>query len=536
MKQALATQGQQVSLLRHQPGLMEAELGDYPARFPLARSVPRRWTLYVGPTNSGKTYTALKVLKAATRGAYLAPLRLMALENADVLNEAGVKCTLVTGEERRTVPGARHVACTIEMADLGTLLDVAVVDEAQLLLDPDRGWAWTQALVGLPAEHLVLTGSPECEAAIVALAGRLAEALTVVTLDRKSPLVVRPAPVKVRDLRAGDALVVFSRRAALDWRAALMGQGFSVATLYGALGPDVRRHEARRFRDGQAQLLVATDAIGMGLNLPIGRVVFAELDKFDGQQRRPLTSREIRQIGGRAGRFGLHPHGEVAVLDQTDRAALYQVRHALEGGSRSVGAPPPFVWLPWSVLATLEGYTRRPGLAALLDQGYRQALDPTLWRAPTLAPLLAVAQVLDRTALPLATRYRYLGCPTDGEGGPVLARVGQWALAHGQAQVVPWPHVPAATGTDEVALAHEELAARLAVAYLWLAQRWPMVFIDRQAAQGRQGRANAFIEHALAHTGERACVSCGRLLSARHKPARCQDCSKHDRRLSQRRR
>jgi ATP-dependent RNA helicase SUPV3L1/SUV3 len=506
---------------------------DYPAHFPLARRFVRQWTLYVGPTNSGKTHAAMGHLRGATSGAYLGPLRLMALENADALNEAGVPCNLRTGEEHRECPGARHVASTIEMADLTQVVDVAVVDEAQILLDGHRGWAWTQALVGMPAGHLVLTGSPECEVVVQALADRLGEPLTVVHLERMSPLKAGDRPLKLRDLRPGDALVVFSRRSALDWRATLIDQGWTVATLYGALGPEVRRTEARRFRSGQAQILVATDAIGMGLNLPILRMVFAESQKFDGTMMRPLKANEWRQIGGRAGRYGLAEVGEATVLSLAPPEALTNLRRALTTTPKArSGAPPPFVWLPWSHLLMFDGCTRRPGLAPLLAHAYTHGLDPSAWLAPDLSALLPLAQALDQTALPLDVRYRYLGCPVDPQQDSLFGSVMGWAQRHGNHQQVRWAELASPHGgVSEGGLAQEERIATLASAYLWLAQRWPKVYVDAHRAAGRKARANTFIEQALAHAQERLCSGCGQAMTRRHQGTQCQSC-RHPKRKS----
>lgn len=508
----------------HEPTSPPDPRTHYPSLFPQARSLVRQWTLYVGPTNSGKTHAALSHLKQASRGAYLAPLRLMALENADALIEAGIPCHLRTGEEYRPCDGAQHVSSTIEMVDLQRWVDVAVVDEVQWLLDADRGWAWTQALVGLPAGHLVLTGSPECELAVRALAERLGEPLTVERLDRKVPLTSMKRPLQVRELRAGDALVVFSRRAALDWREALLAQGKTVATLYGALGPEVRRAEAKRFREGRAQVLVATDAIGLGLNLPIQRVIFAEADKYDGVSRRPLLGGEWRQIAGRAGRYGLSQQGEASVLTTTPPFALKAMQQALRSFPSPKPAGAPFVWLPWPVLETFEHAVRKPGLAALLTHAHAVALDPADWRVPELEALLPLAKALDRTALPMAHRYRYLGCPADPES-LVFEAVVRWAEQHGQGLNVAWSDGGwAAKSFSEHSLLQEERVVSLASAYLWLAQRWPKTYVDAHKARQRQVKANTFIEDVLARDGEKLCTLCGRPMPQRHHGRACHHC------------
>ena len=291
-----------------------AGLDRYAAHFVGARSLARRITVVIGPTNSGKSHYALDRLAAADSGAALAPLRLLALEFQEALAARGVAASLLTGEERDIVPGARHVACTVEMADTNGIIDVAVVDEAQMLADPDRGAAWTAAIMGVPAREVVVLGAPDCLPLVRRIAELCDEPVEVVRLERKNPLHVAADAVGLSAITDADAVVAFSRRDIFILREQLMARGRRVAVIYGNLGPEVRRAESRRFQEGEAPVLVATDAIGMGLNLPIRRVVFSTLMKWDGQQERSLTPAEVRQIGGRAGRYGQHEAGIVAVM------------------------------------------------------------------------------------------------------------------------------------------------------------------------------------------------------------------------------
>ena len=136
------------------------DMRDPSAWYPLARSMRREITLHVGPTNSGKTHAAMERLKTAASGTYCAPLRLLAWEISESMNGEGVPCALVTGQERREAPNARHASCTVEMSDLSKVMDCAVIDEIQLLSDPHRGYAYTRALLGLPALELHLCGDP----------------------------------------------------------------------------------------------------------------------------------------------------------------------------------------------------------------------------------------------------------------------------------------------------------------------------------------------------------------------------------------
>lgn len=299
------------------------QLDAYPESF-LAASRPRRIIAVLGPTNSGKTYDAFVRLAQASSGVYLGPLRLLALEAHLRLNEEfKAPCSLLTGEDRREVEGARLTASTIEMLKVDQAVEVAVIDEIQMLHDPDRGWAWTQAVVGVNAQEIWVLGALSAEPAIRSLAHRLGVPLEVRYKDRKHPLKVAAqaladSPVlALEQAQPGDAWVVFSRRAALALRDEFLARGRKVACIYGMLTPEVREREAARFAQGEAEILVATDAIGMGLNLPIQRIVFTSISKFNGQEVQELSIPLIQQIGGRAGRYGLQSGQEGVVVGLT---------------------------------------------------------------------------------------------------------------------------------------------------------------------------------------------------------------------------
>jgi ATP-dependent RNA helicase SUPV3L1/SUV3 len=144
--------------------------------------------------------------------------------------------------------------------------------------------------------------------------------MTPLILEDESLCGKRYSKPKLKNqLKKGDAVIAFSRKDVLTLSARIRNWGFTVASIYGALSPEVRRHESERFNLGKADILVATDAIGMGLNLPIRRVIFANIHKFDGIASRLLNATEVRQIGGRAGRFGIYPTGYVNVLEDDER-------------------------------------------------------------------------------------------------------------------------------------------------------------------------------------------------------------------------
>lgn len=297
-------------------------LAEYPASFEVARKMARRFIALLGPTNSGKTHRAMEHLAQADSGVYLAPLRLLALENYERLQNTvrddgePIKVSLVTGEERRLAEGATHVASTVEMLDTKTPVQVAVIDEIQMLADRDRGAAWTAAVCGAPASVVYLVGAPEARRAIEALAERLECPLEVHVLKRKAPLSMEATAVrKLRNLKRGDAVIAFSRRNVLMWRDMITEMGLSVATVYGNLSPEVRRAQAERFREGQADIVVGTDALAMGLNMPIQRIVMTTAVKYNGVEEEEISAALAKQIAGRAGRYGVHEEGFVAGYD-----------------------------------------------------------------------------------------------------------------------------------------------------------------------------------------------------------------------------
>ncbi len=292
--------------------LLEAIPEHYRDLYPLAREMRRHFYLHLGPTNSGKTYEGIQRLHAAQNGIYLGPLRLLAAEQFEALNLDDIPCTLVTGEEQIQVPFSRVQSSTVEMADMNTVYDIAVIDECQMIADRDRGGAWSAAILGLQAEEIHACASPDAEALLTRIIRECGDDLTVIRHERMTPLEVEKEGFQFpSSVRAGDALIVFSKARVHAVAAELKNRGYSVSLIYGALPPDVRRNQADRFMKGETDVVVSTDAIAMGMNLPIERVVFLESEKYDGDIVRTLTDAEIKQIAGRAGRFGIYDIGYV---------------------------------------------------------------------------------------------------------------------------------------------------------------------------------------------------------------------------------
>jgi ATP-dependent RNA helicase SUPV3L1/SUV3 len=276
---------------------------------PARRTAPVRVVAHLGPTNSGKTHAALRELADKRAGVYAGPLRMLAQEAHRRLGEwIGLENVgLVTGEERLN-DGARVTCSTVEMApQSGELL---VLDEVQWADDAERGSAWTRLLLAGEYREILLLGALDA----LPLVERAFPQHELKVFERKLPLEFvgeRTLP----SLTPGTVVVAFSRRAVL----ALAGEvnrlhPGRVAVLYGAMPLASRREEIERFVSGTADVCVATDVLGHGVNLPCETLLFAETDKFDGEERRELLPWELAQIAGRAGRFGLVERGHVGVL------------------------------------------------------------------------------------------------------------------------------------------------------------------------------------------------------------------------------
>ena len=245
----------------------------YPTEwYPATRAVQRKIIMHVGPTNSGKTHQALKRLEQAPTGLYAGPLRLLAHEIYTKLNAKGRICDLITGDEKTLQEKAEIRSCTVEMVPLNINVDVAVIDEIQMIGHKERGWAWTQALLGLKAKEIHLCGEERSVPLIRELAALMGDQLEINTYKRLSPLKTMSTSLHgdLRNLRKGDCVVVFSRLGIRAMKAEIEKLTQKrVAIVYGSLPPEIRAQQAKLFNDpdNDYDFLVASDAIGMGLNL-----------------------------------------------------------------------------------------------------------------------------------------------------------------------------------------------------------------------------------------------------------------------------
>lgn len=299
--------------------------------FAEVREMHRHFILHIGPTNSGKTFRSLERLKLAKCGVYLGPLRLLALEVYEQMRHCDVPCTMRTGQECIEEEESRVTASTIEMADFDENYDIAVIDEAQMVTDPDRGHSWTKAILGLRAKEIHICMSPAAEQAILHLIQLCQDDYEIERYVRKTELICEDVPfVFPDDVQNGDALIVFSKKSVLDVAGRLEEQKINASVIYGSLPPEIRRRQMHLFNKGKTKVVVATDAIGMGLNLPVKRIVFLQAEKYDGVSRRPLLVSEVKQIAGRAGRFGIYDTGYVNAMGSEELSYIRECYEAEE--------------------------------------------------------------------------------------------------------------------------------------------------------------------------------------------------------------
>jgi ATP-dependent RNA helicase SUPV3L1/SUV3 len=255
----------------------------------------------LGPTNTGKTHLAIERLCAHSSGAIGFPLRLLAREVYDrvVAIKGENRVALITGEERIEPKDARWLLCTAEaMPVIGTDLAFVALDEAQLAADRERGHIFTDRLLNARGrEETMILGSATLEPMVKAL---VPEA-EVVSRPRFSTLRHAGAQ-KLSRIRPRSAIVAFSAEQVYAIAEMLRRFRGGAAVVMGALSPQTRNAQVALYQSGEVDYIVATDAIGMGLNLDISHVAFAGLSKFDGVRQRRLTTAEMAQIAGRAGR------------------------------------------------------------------------------------------------------------------------------------------------------------------------------------------------------------------------------------------
>lgn len=360
-----------------------------------------RLTAVLGPTNTGKTHLAIERMLGHASGMIGFPLRLLARENYDriVAIKGRAHVALVTGEEKIVPPGARWFLCTVESMPLDRPVAFIGIDEIQLCADPERGHVFTDRLLHARggAETMVM-GSET----IRPLIRKLVPEAEFVTRPRFSEL-THTGMRKLTRLPPRSAIVVFSANDVYEIAELMRRTRGGTAVVLGALSPRTRNAQVGLYQSGEVDYLVATDAIGMGLNMDIDHVAFARLTKFDGRFPRRLRATEIAQIAGRAGR-----HMANGTFGTTDEAGTLDEELVERVENHRFDPLQMLMWRnaeldfrsPLGLLRSLERRPPRPELRRASEA------DDQL----SLGLLMRDAELVDRARNPAAVRLLWEVC------------------------------------------------------------------------------------------------------------------------------
>ena len=482
--------------------LEKLQINAYHSYFTTARRAKRKLRLYVGPTNSGKTFRALNDLARHEQGVYLSPLRLLAWEGKEELEKRGKPTSLITGEERQETENAKFKSQTIETLNFHEVVDAVLIDEIQMLFEEDRGWAWTQALIGAPCKELIMAGSPEAEPLVKRIADLLGEELEIIRLHRFNPLEVKTHAYKFPDdinlLPEGSAIIAFSRKNVLGFKSFFEKENKPVSVIYGNLSPEVRKEEARRFRDGETKFLIATDAISMGLNLPISTIIFSTVEKFDGKEMNDLSPMQVKQIAGRAGRYGKVEKGEVSSFHKDD---IKFIKNMLQ----STGAVNEFLYIKpsWDHVQKLAKELNTDKLFPILSFFTNNIMQKGqgLYFCSSLDEQKTLAYKLDQVReLSLEDKFLFVNAPVPSEDQHYIFL--RWINQYNSGREVPMPKVDVLNPKD---FYHErqlilETYVKLLNLYSWLCFKKEEFFTDKEECSLQRSHCNTEIESLLSQT------------------------------------
>ncbi|EFO26445.2 hypothetical protein LOAG_02037 [Loa loa] len=471
--------------------------------YPKARELFRRIHFHAGPTNSGKTYEALQQFYRAKTGFYCCPLRLLANEVCQKTNEQGIKCDMVTGEERRYAVDAdspsSHVAMTVEMVPVDVNVEVAVIDEIQMLRDQSRGWAWTRALLGIAAEEIHLCGEEAAVDIVRGLLDPIGEHVEVHRYERKTPLTVNKEALKKLDnVKDGDCLVCFSVSMLFSVAKTLMKLGVQPTVIYGALPPWTKLNQAKTFNEmsRKPNVMVATDAVGMGLNLNIRRIIFVQFPFGEHQ-----ANYHVMQVAGRAGRFqSAYQKGWVTTLRPADMPLLEAFMKEPIKPIETAGIAPTS-----EQLETFSYHLPHASFLSIIDMFISISSLSKKFHLCDIEQFRKLAELIDDIPLSIKVKYAFCTAPVDMEVDNGVARTCFVRIARrfaeGQAinynwfcEIIQWP-LPKPTSVTM--LLDMCKLYNLIDLYLWLSYKFPDIFPDRERVRLLGKLIESYINEAL---------------------------------------
>ncbi|XP_011068666.1 PREDICTED: ATP-dependent RNA helicase SUV3 homolog, mitochondrial [Acromyrmex echinatior] len=477
--------------------------------YPLARSKNRKIIFHAGPTNSGKTYHALERFITAKSGVYCAPLKLLVAEVFYKCNERGTSCDLLTGEERKHVKGynnpASHLSCSVEMANLQNNYEVAVIDEIQLMRDLNRGWAWTRALLGIPADEIHLCGEDAAIELVKAICVSTGENVEVRRYKRLTQLKVENRAVEtLNNIMPGDCIVCFNKNDIYNVSRSLESKRKEVAVIYGSLPPGTKLAQAAKFNDpnNSCKILVATNAIGMGLNLHIRRIIFYSLiqptSNEKGEKEMDVISVSAAlQIAGRAGRYGTAwETGYVTTFKREDLLTLKNLLSQTPETITQAGLHPTA-----DQIELYAYHLPNSSLSNLMDIFVSLCtVDDSLYFMCHIDDFKFLADMIQHVLLPLRARYVFCCAPINRKSPYVCTMFLKFARQYSKndaitfnwlCQHIGWPFRMPKTIID---LVHLEGVFDVLDLYLWLSYRFMDLFPDAEIVRDIQKELDALIE------------------------------------------
>lgn len=481
--------------------------------YPEARALTRKIIFHSGPTNSGKTFHALERFFNSKSGVYCGPLKLLASEVYYKSNQRGVPCDLVTGEERNFASvnktPSSHVSCTVEMVSVNTPYEVAVIDEIQMLKDPSRGWAWTRALLGVAAEEVHVCGEAAAIDVVKEIIMSASEEVELRRYKRLTELMIEESSLgTLEKIRPGDCLVCFNKQDIFWSTRQIEAMGIECAVIYGSLPPGTKLAQAKKFNDPDhpCKVLVATDAIGMGLNLNIGRVIFNSLIKPTVNEKGEkemdtITTSQALQIAGRAGRYGTQfSTGYVTTMKNEDLPTLKRLLSQHPEPITQVGLHPTA-----EQIELYAYHLPHANLSNLIDIFVNlSTVDDSLYFICNIDDFKFLADMIQHVPLPLRARYVFCCAPINRKIPFVCSMFLKFARQYSRNEVLSFDWLgrqiglPFACPNTLLDLVHLESVFDVLDLYLWLSYRFQDLFPDASLVRDMQKELDCLIQAGVA--------------------------------------
>ncbi|GJQ83874.1 hypothetical protein Trydic_g6752 [Trypoxylus dichotomus] len=480
--------------------------------YPQARAITRKIIFHAGPTNSGKTYHALERYMTSKSGVYCGPLKLLASEVYNKSNSRGTPCDLVTGEEKKYADpsgnASAHISCTVEMTSINIPYEVAIIDEIQMIKDPSRGWAWTRALLGVTAEEVHLCGEPGAINLIQQLCLTCGEDVEVRKYKRLTDLRIEDSALGSLDnVQPGDCIVCFSKNDIYSVSRGIESTGKEVAVIYGGLPPGTKLAQAAKFNDvnSSCKILVATDAIGMGLNLSIRRIIFYSLIKpivnEKGEKEMDTISvSQALQIAGRAGRYGTQfEEGCVTTFKPEDLPTLKNLLSQTPEPLTQAGLHPTA-----DQIELYAYHLPNSSLSNLMDIFVNlSTVDDSLYFMCNIEDFKFLADMIQHVPLPLRARYVFCCAPINKKMPFVCTMFLKFARQYSKNEVITFDwlcrHIgwPVQTPKTIIDLVHLEAVFDVLDLYLWLSYRFMDLFTDVELVRDMQKELDGVIQQGV---------------------------------------